>query len=439
MRRTLIAAVSVAGLGIALTACGDEDPTGVGSGLIGPGATTFELVLDAEEFLLSDTTFGGLGEFGSAPFRVVANAFEGEFTAHTLFQINRPFTVTYGTGEGSATRTDSLLAIRGATVTLVVDTVATSRLASIEVVPLLESWDPASVTWEMRHDTADDAEMWTTPGGTTGDVAGSAVWAGDSDTVLIQIDSASAAVWQDTTAARRGALVRVGQPGSRVRITSLEFSFNVVPEGTPDTVLTAGSSPRTSHVIEALPGAAPDSELRVGGIPIWRSLLNFRPLEEITFDACEVLDEPGLPTCDVTIADASVNLASLLLTTRPAGGFRAERGVRVGGRGVLDAPDVPLVRSPLTAPFGEMADSLPPSLFEPGATAEEVAVPLTGYVRAMLDIHRGASDGVPLDWIALTADREGATFGYTAFGSTESATPPRLRLVLTVPNEELYR
>lgn len=436
MRRILIAAASVAGLGMALSACGDEDPTGVGSGLIGPGATTFEVILDAEDFLLTDSTFDGLGEFGDAAFRIAANDFGGEFTANTLFRIARPFTVTYAPVEDGATQTDSLAAIRGATLTLVLDTIASTRPAFLEVLPLTEPWDPNSVTWDLRVDTAGDTEAWTTPGGATGPVVASGSWTGESDTLVIQIDSASAAVWQDTTAAAMGALIRNTRTESRVRISSIDFEFDVVPVENPDTVVGAGSANRTAHIAESEALPPPATELRVGGIPVWRSLLHFRAVEDLVFDVCEATGDPDLPTCTVSIQDASISLASLLLRPRAVEGHRIELPIRVDGRGILAAPNVPLARSPLSAPFGLMEDSIPASVFGTEPSTEPVAVPLTSYLRSLVDTNQ-AED--PLSWLALTVNEEGRTYGYGAFYSMDSPFPPRLRLVLTVPNEELYR
>lgn len=439
MRRILIAAVSVAGLGIALTACGDEDPTEVGSGLIGPGATTFEVVLEADEFLLADTTYDGLGHFREASFRIAANEFGGEFTAHTLFQITRPFTVSYAPTEGGTSQTDSLAAIRGATLTLVVDSLATTEPLFLEVLPLTESWDPATVTWDVRHDTAGEAEAWTTPGGTTAGVVGQGVWSGGTDTVVIQIDSADAAVWQDAIAAARGALIRAATPDSRVRFRSIQFRFDVSPEENPDTVLQAGSANRTDHIAESGPLPAPEAELRVGGIPVWRSLLHFRDLRDLVLDICAATNDPALPSCDVPIRDASISLASLLLHPRAVQGHRVELPLRIDGRAVLAAPNVPLTRSPLTTPYGFMADSIPTSVFAEASPEDtRVAVPLTTYLRTLVD-EGGDDREESIAWLALTAFSEGATYGYAAFSSMESAFPPRLRLVLTIPNEELYQ
>ncbi|HUE76351.1 MAG TPA: hypothetical protein VMM83_00290 [Longimicrobiales bacterium] len=439
MRRTLIVVLGLAGLGGALAACGDEEPTGVGSSLLGPGIRTFEVILDAEDFLQGDTTYDNIGRLRDAGFRIVANQFAGELDAHTLFRISRPFTVTWQTEDGTA-RTDSLRAIRGARVTLILDTVAsTPGPVDVEVLPVTESWDPGTVSWTLRHDTAGVAEPWTTPGGTTGPAAGSAIWLG-GDTLVIAIDSADAAVWQDTAAARRGALIRPVTTGARLRIRLIGFEFDVVPEAEVDTVLTAGGSGQNMHIATPAAPAATQDELRVGGLPTWRTLLHFKPLRDLVLDACDGGLGTGDPECDVPLRDVSLNLAALLLDPSPVGGHRVEGPIRIEGRPVLEAENVSVFRSPLTGPLDQMQDSIPPELFTPTPPpGVAVSVPVTSYIRDLLEPEADGEEKVAdALWLALVATVERATFGYAAFSSLESTAPPRLRLVVSLPNREIF-
>ncbi len=437
MRRKLIVALGLVGLGGALAACGDEDPTEVGSSLLGPGVRTFEVVLDAADFLQGDTTYDNIGRLRDAQFRIVANQFAGELDAHTLFRISRPFTVTYQTEDGTA-HTDSLRFIRGARVTLILDTVAsTPGPVDVEVLPVTESWDPGTVSWTLRHDTAGVSEPWTTPGGTTGPVAGSASWSG-GDTLVIAIDSAAAAVWQDTVAARRGALIRPTTPGARLRVRLIDFEFDVVPEAELDTVLTAGGSGQNMHIATPEQPAATQAELRIGGLPTWRTLLHFRPLRELVLDACGGGVGTGDPACDVPLADVSINLAALQLDPSPVGGHRVEGPIRVEGRAVLEAENVSVFRSPLTQPLDQMQDTIPAELFTPTPPpGVRVSVPVTSYIRNL--VTREDDDEAEALWLALVATVERATFGYAAFSSMESADPPRLRLVVSLPNQEIFQ
>lgn len=437
MRRILIPLLGIAGLGGALAGCGDEDPTAVGSVLIGPSVSTFEVVLDAEDFLQLDTTYDGFGHIRDAGFRLVANQFADELDAHTLFEISRPYTVTYQVDGES--RNDSIAAFRGARVTLIVDTLAsTEGPVDVEVLPVTESWDAGSVSWTLRYDTAGLSEAWTTPGGTTAGVAGRATYT-SGDTLVIPIDSASAAVWQDTTAARRGALIRSATPGSRLRLTSVRFTFDVVPRDNPDTLLTAGAATRNMHIIDPEEPSTPTAtELRVGGLPAWRTLLRFRPMRELVLDACGGGGlGTGDPECDVPLRDATLTLATLLLEPLPVAGRRLERPIRIDARAVLAAANVPVFRSPLTS-VGAMRDSVPVELFTPlPPPGARVAVPITGYVRELVR-EEDPEEPLPV-WLALVAAAERSTFGYASFSSMESAAPPRLRLVVTVPNQEIFQ
>ena len=438
MRRKLMAGLVLAGLGTALTACGDEDPTAVGSVLVGPSITTFEVVLDPAEFLQADTTFDSIGDLRQAFFRLAANQFAGELDAHTLFRIVRPFTVAYAPESGGATQTDSVVAIRGARVTLIVDSAASSPgPVEVEVRPILESWDQSTVTWTLRSDTAGTPEPWTTPGGTTGAPVGTGTWTG-GDTLVITIDSASAAIWQDTIVARRGALIRPTTPGSRLRFSSPQFEFDVVPQENPDTVVTGGSAAQSMHIVSPDVTAPPQTELRVGGLPAWRTLLNFRSMRDLVLDACGS-GGPGTgdPSCDVRLQDATLTLAEVLLTPVPVGGRRVERPVAIGGLQVLLTENVPPFRAPLGNLGSAPSDTVSPELFTPTPPAgAQVAIPVTAYIRQLVrpeDPERPASE-----WLALVAALERETFGYTAFASLESASPPRLRLVVTIPNQEIF-
>ncbi len=244
-------------------------------------------------------------------------------------------------------------------------------------------------------------------------------------------DSAAAAVWDDSAAADRGGLLRTATPDSRLRIQSMDFAFDVRPESA-DTVVTAGSAGRREFVVT--PDApAPDSTvLRVGGIPTWRSALKFRPLADFPIPC-----DAGSTTCTIPLSEATVNVATLLLYPQPVGARRIERPMAVEVRTILRAPGVPISRSALTGPLGVMAEALEPADFTAGAPEPNVAeVPVTPYVRDQLEIDEGDD---PLLWVALLTQQEQASplFGFAAFGSIRSDRPPRLRLVVTVPNEEV--
>ncbi|MGK7312708.1 MAG: hypothetical protein ACN0LA_10775 [Candidatus Longimicrobiales bacterium M2_2A_002] len=419
------------GLGVALAAgtvagCGDEDPTEAGSELVGEELRTVEVVLDAPEFLERDTTYDQIGTMALAPFDIVANDFEAELDAHVLVRIERPFRISF-TDADSVLVADTIDRLVGGTLTLVVDSLYDPEAPiEFEVLEVTESWDPNSATWTDRVDTVGGAPVpWTVPGGTTGAVLGSATWT-QGDTVEIPIDSAAAAVWYDTTGARLGGLVRMVTTGKRVRLKSVNFAFNAVPLET-DTVLPAGQV--TGRATVASPTPAPAAgELRVGGRPVWRSLLRFRPIEDLMVPC-----ETGSTTCEIPLSEVNVNAANLVLRTQPAGGRRPEGPMRLEGRAVLEGPNIPLTRSPLSRAYGQMLEPLPAGDFAAPADVM-VRVPITDFVQ------RNASrseDEVPLRWLALAALGERSLFGYGQFGGVASAGPPQLELVVTIPVQKV--
>src|SRR5688500_3274664 len=73
------------------TACTDEVPTDVGDDLLPSGdVRTFEVILDAADFLTYDTTFSGYASTQNAAFSVLANKFEGVVDANVLFRFQTP-------------------------------------------------------------------------------------------------------------------------------------------------------------------------------------------------------------------------------------------------------------------------------------------------------------------------------------------------------------
>lgn len=431
MRRIWMAGLGVGAVVALVAACGDEGPIGVGSDLLGPGVRTYEVTLDPAEYLLADTTYDRIGTLNDALFRMVAHEFDDDLEARTLFSIARPVTVNYTPSEGSAI-TDTIQSIVGGVVTVVVDTVASSPgPVDLEIVRVMEEWEAPAATWDVRMDTAGVTETWTTPGGSPGAVMGGATWT-SGDTLVITLDSAAVAVWDDTLAARLGGMIRSATPGSRLFFESMTFQFEVVPV-TTDTVVPAGGL-RNSKIILAPEDAPPAAGvLRVGGLPAWRSLLRFQPMADVVIPC-----GPGRPpTCTLPLGTVTINQAALLLTPLPVGSRRLEGPARIEGRGVLEGPGVPLTRSPLTPPVGPASDSLAAAMFvAPEPDAPAISLAITSYVRLHLN---PPSDDEPPQWLALTAVGERVRFGYAAFGGLASDRPPRLRLVVSVRDEDLIR
>lgn len=428
MRRILILGLGIVA-GAGLSACDQEVPTSVGGDVIGEGFRTFEVVLEAADFLEADTTYDRLGTLTGAPFGLVARSFGGELFGHTLFRVSVPTRVTYE-DEDENSVTDSVFTVVGGTVTVVFDSLGDSTgPVEIEVVDLTESWHAGSVSWEQRFDTAGVSAAWQEPGGTTGQVLGTATWE-TGDTLRIPIDSAAASVLTDSASAFHGGLVRSATDGTRLRVQTVNFAFDVRPEST-DTIVAAGSVNQRAVVVTPEASTPDGTELRVGGVPTWRSALRFRLLKDVRIPC-----GPGASGCTIPLSEVEVSLAALLLQPLPVAARRIERPMRVEGRAVLRAPGVPVSRSPLSNAFGRMQSALEPADFTVETSGSPRAtVPVTGYVRRNLE---PAGDEDPILWIALVAEAEqlSPVFGYASFGSLQSDAPPRLRLVVTVPEGE---
>jgi hypothetical protein len=428
MRRIVLVGLGVWAASGIVTGCGEEGPTGVGSDLLGPGVRTFGVVVEAGEFLVADTAFDQIGTLDDAAFRLAAHEFEGDLEARTLLSILRPETVTYTPGEGQSAVTDTIAVLLGGRLTLVVDTLATEGApVTVELLQVTEEWDRATAAWETRIGTAEETQAWSTPGGTTGPVLASAVWE-SGDTLRIPLDSAAVAVWDDSTAARIGGLVRTTSPGSRLFIAGAFFEFDVLPMEA-DTVLQAGGVLESKVILTPEMHDHEVGTLRVGGLPAWRSALRFRHLDSLPIPC-----GPGQPAgCTLRLGDVTINQASLLLSPLPAGPRRLERDLLVEGRAVLGAPGIPLVRSPLSGPLGPPSDTLRAAMFvTPEPDAPDVRLPVTGFVRTHVSPDTAAFRP---DWLAITALGERGTFGYAVFGGVASDRPPRLRLIVSVPDE----
>ncbi|HEY0304226.1 MAG TPA: hypothetical protein VGC44_04595, partial [Longimicrobiales bacterium] len=200
----------------------------------------------------------------------------------------------------------------------------------------------------------------------------------------------------------------------------------------PDTVFNFDVAPIVTNFIFN-PQPPPPTDLRVGGVPSWRTMLGLRPeLVNLSFPC------PGVTGCQINLRDAHINRAELLLqpTTRHAG-FLPEDTMFIQVRTLLVSPGVPLERSPVGVDVcGQVAACLRKGLAAPGfflpqsgTTVAPVAFDVTSYMIALLD-DEVAEENRPPFALTLLIPNEPTTFGFATF-----AQGPRLRLVLTAPVE----
>ena len=432
MTRRLLCAFLTGAL--ALAGCGRDEPTGVGGQLIPGGALrSFEFELDALQFLSSDTTFSGYIRTSAAGFQLVAHDFAG-LDAHTLLHFVMPTAVSVRDSAGNL-QTDTLPALADGTLVVHFDTAA-SRVPDatvLAVYPMTEHWDRTTATWTLRVDSLDRSVPWTTPGGTHGPLLDTAsVLASAPDSAVFAIDSATVQTLADTTNHAIGLLLAALTPDVRLRATSYSLTVNAHPSLRTDTVVTATAVTTATFIYTPPPPASGD--LRVGGVPTWRSFLELqRSIRSLVLPCPD-----ATPGCTVSLKDATINYAALLLqpvVTPDA--YRPTQKMQLYARPAETSPLIPLSRSPLGSVVGVVLDTIAPSRFQEGTTGGRVEMPITPFITSLVaDTTATGSTTAPPNVLALLPPIEGGNFGFASFASLASgAKAPMLRLVVTVATE----
>ncbi len=412
-RLTLLSVVTL----VALPACDREDPTAIGGPLVESGVVrTFEITLDASQFLVRDTSFAAFEPPATIPFLILANAYEGALNANALarYRVDPFLGVVDAAG---ALKVDSAPKLQRGRIVLKLDTVASAYTAPVRLnlYEAGQAWDTATVTWTL----ASASTPWTTPGGTRGALLDSATFTG-GDSVTFRVDTLTLARWRNPLVVNNGVLITVETPGTRLRlpkpILKIDYRSTLA-----DTVVTQLLLPFAARFISDPPTPFAAADPRVGGAPLaYRAVLEVRP------DLANVLVPcPFTTSCTVRLKDATIARADLLLepVASPLG-FAPELPVTILAYTLLPTPQLPLVRSPLGQPAG--FQTVAPSSFR-GTGAPVAALTLTTFVRELVS---------PIDtttfnsrYIALLQGGT-STFGYATFRGQ-----PRLRLRLSVARE----
>jgi hypothetical protein len=416
---------------LCLGACDENDVTGVGRELVAGGVVrTVEVVLDAQDFLLSDTTLGGYSSLSAAATRLIALDAANAFQARAALQFaSAPFSIDVPTDSTTVVQ-DTLAVFVGARLQLVLDSLSRAPGDSARLVleAIGEAWDPATATWDNSVDSAFVESAWSVPGGGAPTPVDSAVWTAGGDTVSLFVDSATAHAWTDTDDPTRGALVRTLDEGARLEIVSAVLWLLARPSVLPDTILEVAIGTTGQISLIDAPEAPPEL-LLIGGAPAHRSFFRFAP----GVDTLPVPCPDASVECDLTVADADLTFAGLELTPVPLAGAPAIlRSPTLTARSVTADPQFPLERAPLGASSGTTAlaaDSLN------GGVADSAFVM---DVTRFLDEFLAGEDATP-DRIAVASLAEGFRFGTVAVARAGSADGPRLRLILTVASPQEIR
>lgn len=411
---------------VLLVACGRETPTDVGGTLLpGQSVRTFETVLDASAFLVRDTAFSGYGRPANSTFLFVTSARGGALESRGLLKWPAlPGVITVRDAAGTL-RPDSMPIYFGGRIKVRIDTLRSSPAPfTLQALRATQTWDVASATWQLRVDTGDVELPWAQPGGAPGALAGSGRYQAGNDTITIEVDSQTVVAWRDTVNMVSGAVIAMETADAYVRTADITLEIDARSAIDTDTVVTSVTRPTESVFIFDPPVAASAADPRVGGIPVWRTYLQL--LEGL--DTVTVGCPDGPVGCRVPLGHVSISYAALVFDpVAPPPGFAVEDSLQIGARLLLVDPLVPLARSPLGEAVGVMPRPLSPAGYVD--TSTPIEIPITEYMR------RAAADSVdaaerPPPFIALVTTAELGTFGFVTFAS-----PPRLRLLMTVATE----
>lgn len=416
---------------LSLGGCEENDLTGVGRELVAGGVVrTVEVVLDADGFLLADSTLGGYSSASAAASRLITLDTAAGLEARAAIQFaSAPFSIDVPI-DSATVESDTMAVFVGARLELVFDSLsrAPGDSARLLVEAIQEAWDPATATWTNRVDSVFATSPWSAPGGGAAVPADSGAWSAGVDTVSFLVDSALANAWTDGEDPTRGALVRTVTDGGRVEAVSAVLWLMARPSIRPDTILeiAIGTTGQTT-LIDAPP--PPADRLLVGGVPAHRAFFRFAPgLDTLPVECPEAGAE-----CDLTVGEVDLTFAGLELTPVPvAAAPEILRPATFTARTVIPDPQFPLERAPLGSSSGSTpveADSLA------GGVADSLIVmDVTSFVDAFLEGGEGTSDRV-----AVASLAEGFRFGTVALARKGGVGGPRLRLILTVASPQEIR
>ncbi len=412
-----------------MTACQEELPTAEGGDFLPVTAISGEVRLSYEEFGSDLRVLGGYGTAAELGATFLAKGYQENLEARTLLRFSSYPEVLSVRDSTGTTRPDSSLTFVGGKVVAFLDTVASVYEGPVTVAgnALTEEWHPRSATWEFAVDTVADHRPWETGGAGSADFLGTAVWdPEEADSLVLEVDSAAVARWADTTDLSRGLRLDAVTEGTFLRVTTVRLMLTTRPSSNPDTLVDASVAVQGATFVYQPVLESPESGLRVGGAPAWRSIFQIDLPE--TVDGTEELCQDV--ACPFSLEPEMVNAAFLVLrTTEPEPGFQPTDTLRVDVRTVLEPSLLP--KSPLGPTLaGFQGLRLPATYFQEGADTR-VQVPLTGYIQNLI---RGeTSSGGPVsNTLALLSSFEPVSLQFGSFQGPGMEHPPELRLVLTL-------
>jgi len=423
--RALFALLAAAVLG----ACTDENPVDIGNVVVPGGqATTFEVILEPDQWLDFDTAFSGYNTPWTSGLLVLAKQYGGVTDVNMLTRFATPPSSITVDSSGTS-KVDTLPRYFNGYIAVKLDTLRSRGTGTIAAYRTTEPFDLPTANWTNRIDSTGVRRAWQQPGGSRGALLGRASWPTGADSVLIPLDSATIASLSAVGDSTRGVLFVLEDPsgsdGALVRIADTFMRLEAHSKIQPDTVVKVLVEDLGSTILYQPTVPQTTAQPQVSGTPAWRTIFQVNPLLERLEIAC-----PGA-NCSVPLKDARINKAELLLEPAPSPtGFLVEDSIGVEARTLVAAAGSPLARAPVGAPIGRSVGKVARSRFEPNAAAgAPTPVVLTDFINAFVT---DTSSTKPRHFALLaTSTTQSGSFGIAAFRER-----PRIRLILTITPEQ---
>lgn len=413
-------------------ACSEIAPTGVDEEALPDEPVTIEVRLPWDEFASDLSVFGGFGSPDDLGLGIVSHAYGDSLEARMLVRMLPVPTSVVARDTAGTQRTDTMFQILRGRIVAIVDSTGTvaDGPVSLEVGLFHQAWDATTATWDRAVDSVGAETPWEEPG--AGPVTDTFMTEWDpeaGDSAVFEMDSAQVERWRAAladTSSQEGLRLASLTEGVRLEVTNLVLQLDVTPSFNPDTTVVLVTNRQELTFVYTPSVGAPDDEIRVGGTPSWRSVLDI--------DVPQTLDEPAdlcqRVTCPLALSAGSVNYAAIVLRSRrtpPA--FAPSDSVNLDARPVFDRstlPKSPLGNSLFTSSVGRR---LAPALFSDD-TETEVEIPITSFVRTLLQVD-SATAVPPPHTLALLSTFEPVSIAFASFYGPGTPQAPELKLVIT--------
>lgn len=409
-RREVLGATGVAVALPILWACTEDPLTGVDpDDAPGPSVETREAQLDVTALpAWRDTSVSGFALPGDAGFLLVAT--EEEIEARTLARFAVPDSVT----QFADTLFVPIESYANASLFMRMDTVRSvfpSFPFTLSVHALERPFEAAGATWT----EAAEGEPWTVPGGDLGARLASFTVEEPRDTLRMTLDvpvDSLLAAWAES-GGEPGLAIRVEEPGARIRLSTILLEFEARIEGV-EAPFPQSRAPAPGVFIYTPAQPPPTGQLRVGGLPAWRSYFEFRLPQTVE----------GLLVRDAVVSHAELVFRPL---EPPPGPFAL--GASLTGQGVqlLGDPFQLGAKTPIGS-GGAFQSLNPDSLMNGKPLRLDVTDPVNVRIR-------GDDPSAPIR-IGFRGSPDGQSLGFWEFGSAEHVNPalrPTLLLILSAP------